>query len=399
VSDISSGEIIQSKAIVFQGERGNGKTWLSLHLHREILPKIANVTSLLISMSAPPEGYSAQNNEWFSKPPSHLEKTSPDDTVKKIVEWVALRLGTTTAPDATLRELTGWLVRDIEQLLKQRILVLILDSIFEADWSLLEKLEQHLLAPLAALPRTLIVMTGRGRLYPWESPYLRVGAQTSALNQFDFKEIREQLKRQVPETEAWSDERLREEIENPGGGHPLSNYLLAREGISGLGNVIQILLGVIPEEKRKRVGPYIEALCVLDGFRENEMPPMLAAHANNAQLERMPTSQVHEVRDELMGTHLVRWENGRFILDRAIRIALASNLRIHQPDKWRQLHCRAYRLYSDWAQGFGDRYREYFTQRASRHAIELKNSDFNPEDCPKPETVPVEMSSSEVVRA
>ena len=66
------------RAIVIAGERGAGKTWLALHLHRTIFKKeIMGLTSWLFSLWDPgenyhPEGNEPQENEWFMRENEHL---------------------------------------------------------------------------------------------------------------------------------------------------------------------------------------------------------------------------------------------------------------------------------------------------------------------------------------
>lgn len=61
------------RAVVIDGDRGAGKTWLSLHLHRAIFKQeITGITSWLFGLWSPgenyhPEGEKAQANEYFAR--------------------------------------------------------------------------------------------------------------------------------------------------------------------------------------------------------------------------------------------------------------------------------------------------------------------------------------------
>ena len=158
---ILQGETNRPRAVIFQGERGSGKSWLALHLARTILPAIPGVIPLSIKLFSPPDEVQPTDNEYFiNVSPDVID---PEEATRAILEWTVCRLNTTTAQAATSRELASWLVRDIEKLYPMQAVVLILDSALEADWSFLAKLETHLLAPLALLPRVLIILTGRGQ--------------------------------------------------------------------------------------------------------------------------------------------------------------------------------------------------------------------------------------------
>jgi hypothetical protein len=367
----------QARAIVFHGERGVGKTWLSLYLHRTILPEISGVTSLLINLFPSREGEFARKDELFAKTYPFVEKNH-EKVTQEIIEWVAGRIQAQSSPEASLSEIARWLAQTVEQQFKHQVLVLILDSVFEADWSLLEQLETYLLAPLAALPQVLIVMTGRGRLYPWASPYLRVEASERALKAFTPQEVIEQLRRQAPDAEHRA-----EEIVQLGGGHPMSNILLATSATQSeaLETVVDALLSVIPsDDQRQQARAYFEALCLLDGFREDEIPAMLAAYFDDPHYETFSTAQTRHVRDLLVKTHLVRWEEGKFVLDKSVQHILENLLKMTQPEIWRRLHCRAYLLYREWANEYS-RFSEYYTARADRHASILLRAGINPEAC------------------
>jgi hypothetical protein len=388
-----SGSSDPPQIVVFRGERGSGKTWLALHLQRTVLPSIPNVMPLLINFFPPLVQQTPQANEWFADtlPDAEpLESEQLTQLTQRIVEWVAGRVGATTVPNASLRELTNWLVRDVEQLFHERVLALILDSVYEVSWDLLKELETYLLAPLAALPRVLIVMTGRGRPYPWESPYLRADVAEDQLHPFDTEQVERQLYYQKPEAVPQA-----ARIRTLGGGHPLSNFLLAQKSnpADSLEQAAEALLAVVQSKERQRhARAYFEALCLLDGFREDEIPPMLAAYFDDPQYETWTPPQTREERDGLLETHMMRWEGGRFIIDEPLRLVLESLVKA-QPELWQRLHCRAYRLYEEWGRRFL-KWRTYYEQRAARHAAALQLAGFDIQACADSSQAPPEYVSA-----
>ncbi len=364
---ILQGETNRPRALMFQGERGSGKSWFSLHLARTVLPAIPGVTSLLIGLYPAPEEWQPTENEYFID--VSPEVGDADMATRSILEWVAGRLNTTTAQDASPRELSTWLARDIEKAFSAQALVLILDSVLEADWNFLAKLETHLLAPLALLPRVLIVITGRGQLYSWESPYLRVDMESKQLEPFDETTIQHQLERQHI-----SPHLSPKEIHELGGGHPLVNLLLAQneDTPEAMDEAVRVLLSVVqPAHRSRRVRQYFEALCVLDGFREDEMILMFTAYFGPDGGE-WTTPRVRKARDECIRTHLMRWENSQFVIDKSLRLILLNTLQMQQPStQWRLLEEQACQMYTAWAEKY-PKSRSYYQDRAETHTRALQ---------------------------
>ncbi len=375
IQHMRDGQEHVARTVIFQGERGSGKSWLSFHLKRQILPALTDVTALLVSLFPRPEQQQAQPGELFIS--DHQQE--PEAFTRQITRWVGEQVSANVPANASLRELTAWLAREVEkQSNSAHVLVLIIDSVFEADWQLLKALEDYLLAPLAALPNVLIVMTGRGRLYSWESPYLRVDVNRHPLDTFTLEQIRQQLQRQAP-----GKEQLAGDILALASGYPGANVLLAqfKDESGGLNQVVNELLSVIPEHKLAHVRPYLEALCILDGFRDEEIPAMVAAYQNDPALEKQTsTTDARSIRSMLLETHLVRWEDGRYRIDQPICLLLRSLLFEQKPAIWCRLQCRAYQLYLTWAEKFA-RGRDYFLERATLHANTLSAAGYDPADC------------------
>jgi len=417
LQNIARGDSEQMRTIVFRGERGLGKSWLALHLHRFVLREAAprllpgyHIVSLLINLTPPPEGLTVDKQEWHITHDDAHRIAGEDEThyealLQKLVAWVAEQLGIVRAPYAPVRDLSAWLAQDVKHKLESEphlVICLILDSVFETNWNFLDQLERYLLAAFAALPRVLIVMTGRGRPYLWKSPYLRTEREEQSLTPFSTEQVAEQIRRSLsnapdlsPAVAGLSDEaltRLARQVIDLGGGYPLTNELLAsafvrqaldrlpeggsleqaldRETIdaSVLENVANRLLEVVPGDQRHRLDEIFNALCVLkDGFRENEMPYLLAALRNTQPEGSAYTiAAMRELRDRLIETNLVRWHDKRYVLDEAVRTVLEQYLKLQRHNVWRRLHEHAADLYATWAQKYPGS-RGYYDQRAAYH--------------------------------
>jgi hypothetical protein len=421
---IASRDAEQVPTIVFRGERGLGKSWLALHLHRFVLqeevPRLLpdhRTVSLLVSLAPPPAGLTVDKQEWHITHDEACTIAEGDEQryeplLQKLIAWVAKQLDIVRAPYAPVRDLSAWLAQDVKHKLESEpnlVICLILDSVFETNWSFLDHLERYLLAAFAALPRVLIVMTGRGRPYLWKSPYLRTEREDQSLTPFSVEQVAEQIRRSLssapdrpPAVAGLSDEaltRLARRIIDLGGGYPLTNELLAgafvrqaldsmpgdenleqaldRETIDAgvLEEVVCRLLEVVLEDRRGRLREAFDALCVLkDGFRENEMPYLLAALRNiKPEGSAYSMSAMRELRDRLIETNLVRWQDKRYVLDEAVRIVLERHLKLQRHNVWRRLHEHAADLYETWAQKYPGS-RGYFEPRANYHRSVLEEN-------------------------
>lgn len=362
------------RTLIIHGERGSGKTWLSLHLKRKVLPEFSAVDALLIRLCPPPEQIRMPEailaGEMEIDAAYLPDVTAVEARCRDVLEWIAGRLEVAVVAGAALKDLSGWVQTGIEARLEQkRLFVLILDSVFEADWNFLEKLETFLLAPLGALPGVVLILTGRGRLYPWVSPNLRLNTPIETLAPFTIQQVQAQIEKQIPHPSLPADQ-----IHELGGGYPLTNLLLAQEKdpARSLNEVINILLAVVDSEKRQMVREWLEALSVLDGFRDEEIAPMLTAYHGRADYQPPELIEIRRTREEIVSTHLVRWLDGRFVIDESLRRILESYLL--QPgssNTWLHLQEQAYKLYKDWSRQF-IRHSVYYENKARRHEDALR---------------------------
>jgi hypothetical protein len=156
LENIARGDAEQVRTIVFQGERGLGKSWLALHLHRSVLkqtssdpPPAYRILSLLICLTPPPERLQKGEREWYitSNDISQIESGDErhyEHLLQELLAWIAEQLDIVRTPYASLRDLSAWLAQDVRKKLESErdlIICLILDSVFEANRGFLDYLE------------------------------------------------------------------------------------------------------------------------------------------------------------------------------------------------------------------------------------------------------------------
>lgn len=385
---ISAGEKLPSRTLVFRGASGLGKSWLSIHLKRTVLTN-ENTLALFIGLGARYDQIlndRQPETEWLLPPSAHSE------TVRDLARWIAAKVGSTRATDATAHQITSWLVQSLERPTfgtsgpGYRLLALILDSVFEADWALLEALETALLAPLAALPNVIIIITGRGRAYPWKSPYLSMPVVSRDLRSFieatkaedPYQYLRAQLASQMPGV-TFEKERLHK-IATIGEGYPKNNLLVAQfEEQEAKGEqldpsiIIEEVLSFIEDvTERREIRGYLEALCVLDeGFREDQIGPLYGTRFNKFKTS-MSLPESRKIRDKLVEQHVVRWEAGRYVIDRSLRsiilYVLQEQDRRNNTRVIPKLHECAATLYKEWDTQYNS---PYYGDLAKKHLAQI----------------------------
>jgi Ni2+-binding GTPase involved in maturation of urease and hydrogenase len=349
-------EKIPKRTIAFSGERGTGKTWLLRHLAESIPVEIEHTSVYFLDIKS-------------------------DTTAHRVLadfreRLLELKNGLAKTPAEASRQV----LQELRAFFSTQFLVILVDQAYESDWKLLGEIEEYFLGPLAIEPRVFVVMAGRGRAYPWKTPELRLYADFRKLGPFsDVKQTAEQIDKQAPETKTRP-----EEIHQLSGGNPLANYYLAKG--ASIDTVINYILEVIPHEWQAKAREYLEALCVLQAFDEERIPAMFAAYYNDPTYLRWQYTQTRPVRDLLVKSAFARWNEdaGGFVLDSQTQHLVENYLRTEQPEKWRRLHCAAYRLYQNWIVEY-TRARDHWQAQANYHAQQLREKGYDPDQCPEPE--------------
>ena len=76
VQKIVEKEPLKKRTILIQAERGSGKTWLTLHLDRDILLNMPGVRRILIGFETPPGGVDNKENEIFLSGEEKVEENN-----------------------------------------------------------------------------------------------------------------------------------------------------------------------------------------------------------------------------------------------------------------------------------------------------------------------------------
>ncbi|HAJ37634.1 MAG TPA: hypothetical protein DCL15_18355 [Chloroflexi bacterium] len=355
----------RTRAITFYGERGSGKTWLSRHLgtalpHPPDVQAQAKRVKVLTLFLAPPKAEldanaSQQHQHCYFYEASSASCQSPDQIVLEMLHWVCQRWEVTYDEQASAADLIYWLGRDLPQH-DGVAFVLIVDSVFEFGKGneRLPLLEDQLLTPVASLDNGLVVMTGRGAPFPWRSVPLRQESVEKVLPPFHAQDVGEQLARCA----FLADPARAARIHALGGGYPLNTHVLGQADPpeAELEELVDALLDFVQSGVQRSVREALEALCVLDRFREREIAIMMARHRAESngeeRSEGLSMEDARSVRDLLLDNYLMRWQGAGYVINESVRVAYRSYLQYHKPTLFAALGCRAIEMYRTWSENY-----------------------------------------------
>jgi hypothetical protein len=319
---------VDRRTVIFHGQRGTGKSWLLQEIGYRLKNEVG-VLSFYLDLA-----------DFAGQEAIDAARTAIQRVHQIVTRAVgSAAIGSYETDD--LHRLAGWFIADVKQMSEG--LVLLLDHVDASDTTLLEALEDHLLAALISVPDTLLVLAGRGRQYTWKRPELRIRSDELNLEPFVLNYTQEQLQKQVPDVVTKV-----KKIHDLGGGYPWSSYILGArlaDEVDALNECIHLLLG-----DHEKLRPFFEALCVLRSFDEARIPSLLKAYCEEWTGREWEYAECQKVRKELVNTTLVRWDGAArgYIIDEALRPLLENHLKLNAPERWQQLHLAARQLFEGW---------------------------------------------------
>ena len=369
---------VTGRTIVFMGQRNLGKTWLLEKLAEELAGLDVYILKLDMEAYCHPE-----------QMPDKCAK-KPIEVVKELIDAsaAALHLQHPVMPVQEAKEITGKskvFIEAVQTKLKDKPLVILLDSVFEADWDFLGKLEDYFLGPLAIEPYVLLVLTGRGRAYPWKTPELRLRASFYNLSPFDLDETKKQLQKLAELDGKPSLPQKSEEIYHLSNGSPGAAYFLAQspdDPVAGIDQAINDILAVAGE-KTPTLRKVLSALAPLGTFDEERILVMLPkAYPEDPAYQQLAYRQAREIREMIVDYAFARWDDasGGYKLDPTVANLLEQYLIRQKKETWQRLHCAAYRLYTGWAEQYPAT-KDSSQDEANYHQQKLEEAGFSIEKC------------------
>jgi hypothetical protein len=296
-----------------------------------------------------------------------------------------------------LEEYSGWVLRGIEQVQKQKTFVLLLDEISVLSVDQIEVLEDYFLTHFITLPNTVLILTGRHTVSGWKNFSLRPGVNRNVMELSGFslyytqkhiEILNPQANNLVPKIHEISggSPGNNKKILNQAGGNPLQiNELNALRACNQeLYDAIAVVGQTLPHDIAAELVPALEALCVLQDFdKEYEMPNILAAHPGLEgvwDVRRSANLLSNLSRIQVGPGKLVDWDKGKsaYAIDEQIRVNLEKQLKIGDKEFWKTLHCTAMKIYAQWAREYKT---DFFKAKSKYHKSQLEQAGINLSDC------------------
>jgi hypothetical protein len=207
-------------AVIFEGERGSGKTTFLFELYRRLQER-SELRPFLISLfpySAPE--FESKKNIWLN-----TENPFQRDNIPDVLDRLAryLEIETIETEDRDFKK--DYFARGLAYRASKTVPVLLVDSIYECPEETRIDIEKYILAPLLASERVFIILSGRGKHPIWSRPELQT-AEIIPLGPFENTEfVKEQLEKLKEKSKRAADEY--EEIVKLSGGYPLIVRVMA----------------------------------------------------------------------------------------------------------------------------------------------------------------------------
>jgi hypothetical protein len=329
---VLDGETLEKRTTIFTGEHGMGKSWLLYRLQESLhSAKVAT--------------------HYFNLEHYFIQPAIEQSTQQLYADiWQALFKTVMPKPSSLEQAARLLITATKEQLLPHKVLVLLIDTVYEAPPPFLMMLEDYLLSAFAIEPKVLLVLAGRGREYVFRAPELRLRADFITLLPFTQTITQAQLQCQLPSK---ADDAA--QIYAVTRGNPKANGLLAGSDYSpvAFNPLIDEMLAPIDPIKRTEIRTYLEALAIPRRFDYSHVPYLLAAYHAEESYKQLSRRQVRGMFDELLDPGLIYWNTTQlaYTIHESTRNILLQYLKATQVERWRRLHLACVNLYQMWVAG------------------------------------------------
>lgn len=314
-------------ALIFEGERGSGKTTFLFELYRR-LNEQRELRPFLISLfpySAPE--FESNKNNWLNS-----DRPFQKDDIPAVLNRLAgyLEIDAIETDDRDFQK--DYFARGLAYRSAKAAPVLLVDSIYECPDDIRIEFEKFILAPILASERVFIILSGRGKRPIWSRPELR-DADIIKIQPLQFNFVIEQLEKLNKQGKLKRDPGEYDAIADLSGGYPLIVRVMAESNkqlSTALDDAINIIIGeTLPEREQKNlesIRPFIEKLALVDiPFRIPDVDEYLYDD------DRERRAKTNDLINLLLESYLLRYEGKGYQLNQSV---------IHPIRKWLALKGR-----------------------------------------------------------
>ncbi len=314
-------------ALIFEGERGSGKTTFLFELYRR-LNEQRELRPFLISLSpySAPE-FESNKNKWLN-----TDRSFQKDDIPVVLNRLAsyLEIDSIETDDREFKK--DYFARGLAYRSAQATPVLLVDSIYECPDDTRIEFEKFILAPILASERVFVILSGRGKRPIWSRPELR-DADIIKIEPLQSNFVIEQLEKLNKQGKLKRDPSEYATIAYLSCGYPLIVRVMAESNkqlLTALDEAINIIIGeTLPEREQKNlenIRPFIEKLALVDiPFRIPDVDEYLYGD------DREPRAKTNHLINLLLESYLLRYEGKGYQLSQSI---------VHPIRKWLALKGR-----------------------------------------------------------
>lgn len=296
--------------VIFEGERGGGKTSLLLEIYRRFL-KVPELSPFLISLSSyvAPE-FETNKNIWIR------EKEFRSEDIPALLTQLAgsLDIEFIQSDDREIQK--EYLARGLAYRASKTIPVLLVDSIYECSEEIRIQIEKYVLASILTSERVFILLSGRGRRPVWSRPELQM-AEIIELLPLEEVFVKEQLEKmgsaRVHEAE---------QIADLSGGYPLIVHVIGKSDKAlpeALNEGIHVLITETLPENEREEKRYLETRTQIEKLSLVNIPfriPDVEDYLYPNDPERR--AKTNNLVSVLLASHILRYEGKGYQLSKSI---------------------------------------------------------------------------------
>ncbi len=313
--------------LIFEGERGSGKTTFLFELYRRLIEH-RELRPFLISLfpySAPE--FESDKNNWLN-----TERPFQKDDIPAVLNRLAsyLEIDAIETDDRDFQK--DYFARGLAYRSATNTPVLLVDSIYECPDDVRIEFEKYILAPILASERVFVIVSGRGKRPIWSRPELR-DADIIKLEPLEPNFVVEQLEKLKKQGKLKRDPSEYDAIADLSGGYPLIVRVMAESNkqlSAALDEAINIIIEeTLPESGRgnlENIRPFIERLAFVGiPFRIPDVDEYLYGDNHDRR------SKTNHLVNLLLESYLLRYEGKGYQLSQSV---------VHPIRKWLALKGR-----------------------------------------------------------